>query len=426
MVVDIKAEVVPSSVALLLVPQIKYVPAVMSVACVMVTFAAVEASAAKMDTGSMEMTVAALIFWMGYIWAAPEDEPENKPAEYSSYERAKVKMNLTDSTEADPASDGGFRGDQLLIVEVLTGQYAGKQLQVYNYVGPLYGGPLAEGDTAVLAISTYADGSHIGTVYEFDRMEALVVVLGLFLIVTVLVGGKTGAKSLISLLVTLVCLFYILIPGLMKGAPTLLLVFAVCAFISVVSLTILSGVEKKSVCAMLGTIAGTGMALLFALLAQKLTRIDGLRLSDVEPLLQLRQQGMDIGLRGLLAGGIAISALGAVMDVTMGISSAMCEISAADPKITAGKLFRSGMNIGRDMVGTMTNTLILAFLGSSFTLILYLYSIGLQPYQLWSSAFLSTEVISSVSSSVGVILSIPLTALITALTLTRNRSQNQK
>ena len=122
--------------------------------------------------------------------------------------------------------------------------------------------------------------------------------------------------------------------------------------------------------------------------------------------LQLRQQGMDIGLRGLLAGGIAISALGAVMDVTMGISSAMCELSAADPKITAGKLFRSGMNIGRDMVGTMTNTLILAFLGSSFTLILYLYSIGLQPYQLWSSAFLSTEVISSVSSSVGVILSV--------------------
>jgi uncharacterized membrane protein len=210
----------------------------------------------------------------------------------------------------------------------------------------------------------------------------------------------------------------------MKGAPTLLLVFGVCAFIAVVTLTILGGIEKKTLCAMLGTIAGTAMALLFALIAQKLTRVDGLRLDDVEPLLQLRQQGMNIGLRGLLAGGIAISALGAVMDVTMGISSAMCEVSAANESLSMWQLFRSGMNIGRDMVGTMTNTLILAFLGSSFTLILYLYSIGLQPWQLISSALLSTEVVSSVSGSIGVILSIPLTALITALALSGKMKKN--
>ena len=364
------------------------------------------------------LLAAAVVFVIGCILAAPAAEPDSGATEYSRYERAKVQMILSDSTEADPAADGGYRGDQLLIAEVLTGEYAGKQLQVYNYVGPLYGGPLREGDTAVLAISTYSDGTYTGTVFEYDRLVPLIVVVMLFLVAAVLVGGKTGAKSLIGLLVTLACLFCILIPGLMKGASTLLLVFAVCAFIAVVSLTIMGGVERKTVCAMLGTIAGTGVALLFALIAQALTRIDGLRLDDVEPLLQLRQQGMEIGLRGLLAGGIAISALGAVMDVTMGISSAMCEISAANPKLSAARLFRSGMNIGRDMVGTMTNTLILAFLGSSFTLILYLYSIGLQPYQLISSAFLSTEVISSVSSSVGVILSIPLTALITSLALT--------
>ena len=364
------------------------------------------------------LLAAAVVFVIGCILAAPAAEPDSGATEYSRYERAKVQMILSDSTEADPAADGGYRGDQLLIAEVLTGEYAGKQLQVYNYVGPLYGGPLREGDTAVLAISTYSDGTYTGTVFEYDRLVPLIVVVMLFLVAAVLVGGKTGAKSLIGLLVTLACLFCILIPGLMKGASTLLLVFAVCAFIAVVSLTIMGGVERKTVCAMLGTIAGTGVALLFALIAQALTRIDGLRLDDVEPLLQLRQQGMEIGLRGLLAGGLAISALGAVMDVTMGISSAMCEISAANPKLSAARLFRSGMNIGRDMVGTMTNTLILAFLGSSFTLILYLYSIGLQPYQLISSAFLSTEVISSVSSSVGVILSIPLTALITSLALT--------
>ena len=367
------------------------------------------------------LALAAVIFIVGCVLAAPAKNNGPKPAEYSSYERGKVKMILTDSTVADPASDNGFRGDQLMIVEITTGAYAGKQLQVYNYVGPLCGEPLKEGDGCVVTISTYADGSYIGTVFEFDRLIPLIIVVGLFLLAAVIVGGKTGAKSLIGLLVTLACLFFILIPGLMKGAPTLLLVFGVCAFIAVVTLTILGGIEKKTVCAMLGTIAGTGMALLFALIAQKLTRVDGLRLDDVEPLLQLRQQGMHIGLRGLLAGGIAISALGAVMDVTMGISSALCEVSTANKTLTMAQLFRSGMNIGRDMVGTMTNTLILAFLGSSFTLILYLYSIGLQPWQLISSALLSTEVVSSVSGSIGVILSIPLTALITAVALSRKK-----
>lgn len=371
------------------------------------------------------LLAALVLFLLGCFLAAPEKTASTDPAEYSRYERAKVNMILADSTESDPASDGAFRGDQLLIVEVLTGKYAGKQLQVYNYVGPLYGGPLQEGDLTVLAISTYDDGTYTGTVFEYDRLWPLIAIVALFIVATVLVGGKTGAKSLIGLLVTLACLFFILIPGLMKGAPTLLLVFASCTFIAVVSLTIMGGVEQKTVCAMLGTIAGAGVALVFALIAQALTRIDGLRLDDVEPLLQLRQQGMEIGLRGLLAGGVVISALGAVMDVTMGISSAMCEISAANSKLSASQLFRSGMNIGRDMVGTMTNTLILAFLGGSFTLILYLYSIGLQPYQLISSAFFSTEIINSVSCSVGVILSIPLTALITALALTTKKKSKK-
>ena len=98
-------------------------------------------------------------------------------------------------------------------------------------------------------------------------------------------------------------------------------------------------------------------ALLFGLLAQSLIRLDGLRGDEVEALLNLNRDGVPIGLRGLLIGGIVISALGAVMDVTMGICSAMQEVHDADPAGGWKKLFRSGMNVGRDMVGTMTNTL---------------------------------------------------------------------
>lgn len=373
------------------------------------------------------LLAAAVLFAAARVWAASGTETEPSEAtEYAEYETGVIHQILSDSTQADPTADGGYRGEQLMLVEVTSGRYKGETLQAYNYVGPLYGVPLGEGDGVTLIISTYDDGSHLATVYEYNRATPLLLVVAVFLAVTVAVGGKTGLKSLVGLLVTLACLFFVLIPLLMKGAPTLPAVFLVCAYVAVVSLTILGGVRRKTVCAMLGAVAGTALALLFGLAAQAIVRIDGLRITDVEPLLQLRQQGVPIALRGLLVGGVVISALGAVMDVTMGIASSLSEVHDANPGLTRRELFRSGMNIGRDMVGTMTNTLILAFLGSGFTLILYLYSLGLSLHQLLSSAYLSIEVVSGVSSSIGVILSIPLTALVSAVLLTRPKQDKTK
>ena len=208
-----------------------------------------------------------------------------------------------------------------------------------------------------------------------------------------------------------------MIPMLLDGAPTITTTFLMCAYISAVSFIILGGIQQKTVSAFLGTLAGTALAMFFGLGAQALTRISGLRMSNVEPLLQLRQAGAGIGLKGLLVAGIIISALGAVMDVAMSISSALVEVHAANPSLTVRDLFRSGMNIGSDMVGTMTNTLILAFLGSSFTVIIYLYSLGLSFYQLFSSAYVAMEVISGIAASIGMILAIPLTAVISSYLL---------
>ena len=275
----------------------------------------------------------------------------------------------------------------------------------------------------MLIISTYADGSHTATVYEYNRELPLAIVVALFLIVTVLVGGKTGAKSLIGLILTLACIFLILIPLLLKGYPTLLTIFIMCAYITLVCFTILGGLRKKTVCAMLGTICGIAIALLFALAAQSILQIDGYRSNEAEALLQLRQSGTLIGIRHLLVGGIVISALGAVMDVAMSISSALSEIHTVDPTLGKKELFRSGMNIGRDMVGTMTNTLILAFIGSSLALVIYLYSLGLEVHQLYSSAYVSIEVVSGIASSIGVILSVPITALISSVILADGKKQ---
>ena len=118
-----------------------------------------------------------------------------------------------------------------------------------------------------------------------------------------------------------------------------------------------------------------------------------------------------------------MSSLGAVTDVTMGIASSLQEVHVANGSLGRKELFRSGLNIGRDMVGTMSNTLILAFFGSDLTLAIYLYSLGLSFHQLVSSAYLSIEMISGIACSVGVILSIPVTAWVTAAALDAGASR---
>ena len=369
--------------------------------------------------GLLLLLAAALLFLGARLWLGGADEAAPLSGDYAEYEKGVVVDILSDSSAPDEASDGGWRGEQLMTVELQTGQYAGKTLLVSNYIGPLFGVPLRAGDSAALIVNTYSSGEIRATVYEYNRIPALLSVVLLFVLATVLVGGKTGLKSLIGLAVTVICLFWVLIPLLLRGAPTLPTVFLCCVYITVVAFTILGGVHRKTVCAMLGTVAGVALAMLFGLAAQALARIDGLRMSEVEPLLQLRQTGVPIGLRYLLVGGIIISALGAVMDVAMSISSALEEVHAANPDYGAKELFRSGMNIGRDMVGTMTNTLILAFLGSGFTMIIYLFSLGLARYQLLPSAYMAIELISGLSSSIGMILAIPLTALISATMLGR-------
>ena len=175
------------------------------------------------------LAAALVLFIVVRMAAVTFEQPQPRGDEYAEYETGVVTDILSDNTEADTVADGGYRGEQLLLAQVRSGQYEGETMQVYNYVGPLYGQPLKVGQRAVLLISTYSDGSHTATVYEYDRAVGLAVTVGLFLLATVLVGGKVGAKSLVALAVTLVCLFWILIPLLMKGASTLLTVFLTCA-----------------------------------------------------------------------------------------------------------------------------------------------------------------------------------------------------
>ncbi len=370
------------------------------------------------------LAIAALIFIGALLWIHSEEilhgeeemfDPYGKE-ELVEFEKAKVLEIVSDDKRIDEVADNAYVGTQQLSVTVKSGRYKGETMTAYNYFGPLYGVPVEVGDGVVLTIKTHIDGTYSATVYEFNRIPMLIVFLLLFFAVTALIGGRTGVQSLLGLCFSVVCLFFILIPLLLKGAPTIFTTFIVCCYVAVVCFTILGGIHRKTVSAFLGTMAGAFIALVFGGCVQYFAKIDGLRLEDTEPLLQLKYAGdnIPIHLKGLLVAGIIVSALGAVMDVAMSISSSLEEIHAANPSMSQKELFKSGMNIGRDMVGTMTNTLILAFLGSEFTLIIFLYIRGLTFYHLFSTVFVSVETISGLSASIGMILAIPLTAFISS------------
>ena len=147
-------------------------------------------------------------------------------------------------------------------------------------------------------------------------------------------------------------------------------------------------------------------------------RMCGYNVSNIETLSYVGQL-TDIKIGGLLFSGILIASLGAVMDVAMSVSSAISEIHDKAPELSSVELFKSGMNVGRDMMGTMSNTLILAFVGSAVSELVINYAYNLPFRQIINSYNIGIEIMQGVSGSIGVILTVPAVAAITAFLCNR-------
>ena len=264
------------------------------------------------------LSIAAVIFLIALFSIYSKGISEDTGDLFSPYgeqivefEKATVNEILSEDYKPDDAADGAYAGQQKLSVTVKSGRYKGESMIAYNFFGPLSGVPVSVGNSVTLTIKIQDTGEHSATVYEFNRIPILAAFLILFFIVTIIVGGRTGLKSLFGLVFTILCLFTILIPLLLKGAPTILTTFIMCAYVSLVCFTILGGVHRKTISAFLGTVSGAFIATIFGLAGQYFGKIDGLRLEDAEPLFQLKYytDNISLNLRGLLVASIIICAL---------------------------------------------------------------------------------------------------------------------
>lgn len=330
-----------------------------------------------------------------------------------SYENAKVIEVVEDNL----SPDGVRVGYQMLKVQLTSGEYKGEIVNATSAEGNLFGAVCKKGDSVVVHMSVSGDSKNV-SVYSKDRIVAVAAFVGIFLLLICVIGGKNGVKSVIGLVFTFVAIFMIYIPLIYRGFSPFWAAVIITIITTIVTMYLISGIAVKTLCAILGTVIGVLLAGLSAWLFGRVADIDGYNVSNIETLAYVGQI-TNIQIGGLLFSGILIASLGEVMDVAMSVSSAISEIHDKAPQLGCLELFKSGMNVGRDMMGTMSNTLILAFVGSAVSELVINYAYNLPFRQIINSYNIGIEIMQGVSGSIGVILTVPAVAVVTAWMLTR-------
>ena len=258
-------------------------------------------------------------------------------------------------------------------------------------------------------------------VVGYERSGSLFQILLIFVILLFLIGGFKGLKAIISLAITIFLILFLLVPLLLNGYNPIAVSVLTCTLASIITFLIISGYNKKTASAIIGTVGGLLIGGLIAYFYGTSAKLTGFSSSDAQMLLYLPNQ-IAIDFRGLLFAGIIIGALGACMDVSISIASALSEIQKENPTISIKKLMKSGFNIGKDIMGTMINTLILAYTGGSITTMLVFIGFEKQFNEIINLDSIATEILRALTGSIGLLFAIPITVF--AYTLITKRRKN--
>ena len=247
----------------------------------------------------------------------------------------------------------------------------------------------------------------------YNRADALMVLCGIFLLLILIIGRKKGLNTIISLVSTCLIIFFVYIPSIISGFNVYLST-AVCGVVIIFTgLLLINGANKKTLCAIFGNLCGVLIAALLAFVMTKVMKMTGF-LDEQYVFLSFVSSEKPLNLVAIIWGGMVIGALGAIMDVAMSIASSMHELAEHMSDRSFLKMLRSGMNIGRDAIGTMTNTLILAYIGGSLALVLLLLVYTKDMLHLFSLEMIAAEVVQAITGSMGILFAVPFTALCAA------------
>lgn len=308
---------------------------------------------------------------------------------------------------------------QIVTVKLLTGEFKGQTTIVDNMLtnNPYYDIFLKKGDTVILHAEYEDDGNTIDYfITDIHRINFVYVLLALFSGLLIYVGRKKGFFSLFSIFATVLLILFVLVPMIINGFSPIISAFIVSVISTVITMYLVGGFNNKSTSAIFGTIGSLIFATVLSLLTIKFSRLTGF---CCEETMFLYQADSALNFKGILTASVMLATLGAVMDTSMSIASSINEFYIINPKLTSKELFLSGMNVGKDIIGTMANTLILVYLGGSLPLVLLSQNIDLQKF--FNLNQVVTEISSAVIGSIALVVCVPITAIISAKIVTLNK-----
>ncbi|MGB4430822.1 MAG: YibE/F family protein [Firmicutes bacterium] len=327
---------------------------------------------------------------------------------YSTYEGRVLTVEIL---EPQPFAEEGWE-NQLVTVKLLSGPDKGREVQILHTLTghPYFDLRVREGQRVILQ----ADESGPAIDYflaDLARTRPLLAITALFILLVMLIGGRQGVKAILSLVGMGVVIVTMILPLILRGFNPIVVTVGLCSLLTGLFILFVTGPTKKTAAAIAGTVGGLLAAGLLALAVGKASFLTGLSSGEAQ---MLSFMDTPIDFQGLLFSGIIVGALGAILDVGISIASAMEQIKEADPETDFTTLFTRGILVGRDMIATMSNTLILAYVGSSLPLLLLFQVSSTSWKEVFNLDMVASEVVRAMAGSIGLTLAIPITALVSA------------
>ncbi len=331
-----------------------------------------------------------------------------------TYEKGTVTAVMDERLEPAPGMPGRELGQQKIAVRLRSGNQKGQVIEVDNNLSVTHNIYVRNGQSVIIKADRPEGVTPYYTVYNYDRTPGLVIVAVIFVALMLLVGKIKGLRSVLGFGLSLFFIMAFLIPAIYRGWSPVWMSILTVVIISAFSLLLLNGFSNKTLTAVAATVAGVAFSAAFYFIISAVMHLAGYDITEADELILISQNtGLHIG--QVLFASVLVASLGAVMDTAISMSAALYEIKAVQPDIAPRSLFKSGIAVGRDMIGANCQTLILAFVGSSLATLLVLVSYGTQFDQFLSSNYLAVEVVHGITGSIAVILAVPITAALFVL-----------
>lgn len=365
-----------------------------------------------------------LFLFFGHKFAA-KDIPAFRGEDPDQVVEKAVVEKITDRA-ADGHSFGGTTSKNIRIAfqaKLLSGKNRGKSVSGVQNIQAMFNMGVREVNIGSKVLLIEHDGGSPDSEWQFveyQRTDRLLLFGVAFVVALLLFGRRKGFDTLLSLALTCAAIFAVFIPSILSGKNIHVSSIVICLYTIGMTYAIVNGFNKKSLAASLGCVGGIAVSGILTAVMSKILALTGYVDEESIYLAHISTEH-PIDLRAIIFAAIIIGALGAIMDVSMSIASSLWEVSDKAGSVSFDILLKSGMNIGRDVMGTMSNTLILAYIGSSLSIVLLLSAYSTSLLYLLNREMIIVEVLQALVGSFGILSTMPLTSLVCAMIYTKGR-----